>query len=75
MQRPKGYLYTIESDGKMEEYDTQQCCHCNTHFTMVKGAGRIRGFCLNCMQVTCGKPGCNVCIPFEKKLETIERGK
>ena len=74
MPKPKGYLYTVESDGRMEEHDTFQCCHCNAHFMIVKGSGKIRGFCMKCMQVTCGKLECDICVPFEKKLEAIERG-
>lgn len=54
---------------------TKQCCHCQEHFVSVKGSGKIRGFCPRCMQITCGKPACNTCTPFEKKLEDYEKGK
>ncbi len=52
---------------------THQCCHCGGHFTSVKGSGTRRGFCLKCMRVTCGAPECDPCVPFEKKLEMMER--
>lgn len=73
MRKPKGYFYTVEADGKMEEHDTYQCCHCGAHFVIVKGSGKTRGFCLKCMQITCGKLECDVCVPFEKKLEIWEQ--
>lgn len=53
---------------------THQCCHCGGHFTSVKGSGTRRGFCLKCMRVTCGASECDPCVPFEKKLEMIEKG-
>jgi len=51
---------------------THQCCHCGGHFVSVKGSGKTRGFCLRCSKVTCGAPECDPCIPFEKKLESLE---
>ena len=55
--------------------DTMQCCHCGGHFIPVRGSGTRRGFCLACGQVTCGLPGCDEHMPFEKKLDEYERGK
>ena len=63
----------ILMDGKAV-VSTQQCCHCGGHFQMVKGSGKIRGFCGRCHHFTCGKLECCACIPFEKKLELIEKG-
>ena len=57
----------------IEVAHTLCCCHCNAHFVMVRNSGRIRGFCMKCMQITCGRLECNVCIPFERKLEMMER--
>lgn len=54
---------------------TKQCVHCGNHFAMVKGSGKVRGFCQKCHGITCGKIECCTCIPFEKKLEEIESGK
>ncbi len=58
----------------VEMAHTLQCCHCGGHFVSIKGSGKTRGFCLNCMGVTCGKLECNSCIPFGKKLEIMEKG-
>lgn len=61
-------------DGK-QVASTKQCCHCGCHFVMIKGSGKLRGFCTKCAEVTCGKIGCCTCVPFEKKLELVEAGK
>lgn len=61
-------------DGK-HVADTKQCCHCNAHFVSVQGSGKRRGFCLRCYHVTCGKKECDVCVPFEEKLNLYEKGK
>lgn len=68
-RQPHGHFIV---DGKLVA-DTLQCCHCNQHFVLVKGSSRLRGFCRNCHQVTCGASSCNVCVPFEKKLEAHEK--
>ena len=57
----------------VEMAHTKQCCHCQTHFMSVKGSGKRRGFCTRCNAVTCGNLECDVCIPFEKKLDLMEK--
>jgi hypothetical protein len=52
---------------------TLQCPHCGGHFLSVRGSGARRGFCMNCMAVTCGHPSCDACIPIEKKLGILEK--
>lgn len=52
---------------------TMQCCHCNGHFEYRKGSGTQRGFCLNCMKITCGHVNCHECKPYEKQMELLER--
>ena len=54
--------------------DTKQCVHCGGHFLSVRGSGKIRGWCLSCVGITCGGAECRQCIPFEKKLELYEKG-
>jgi len=54
--------------------DTAQCVHCNGHFQIVRGSGRVRGFCTKCMGPTCGSRECDECVPFEKRLEIMEKG-
>lgn len=48
---------------------TLQCPHCMGHFVSRKGSGHLRGFCMKCMGVTCGKRECIPCIPFMKEFE------
>jgi hypothetical protein len=53
---------------------TKQCCHCGGHFVMEKGSGKLRGWCMKCHEITCGKIECCKCVPFEKKLDLMEKG-
>ena len=74
IRRPHGHFSIVHPDSSMAvDGDTLQCCHCGVHWIPVKGSGIKRGFCRNCMQVTCGRPECNTCVPQEKMLEIIER--
>jgi hypothetical protein len=73
--QPKGYfIFTPADGGKPIEGETMKCCHCQETFVVVKGSGRLRGFCTKCMRVTCGKSECLRCSPWEKQIERIERG-
>src|SRR5687768_17355560 len=63
----------IIMDG-VEVAHTLQCCHCSAHFVSVRGSGKRRGFCLKCRKVTCGKAACDVCIPYEAKLDLSDGG-
>lgn len=71
VRRPHGSW--LDEDGN-EYADTLQCCHCNSQFTVVKGSGKVRGFCTMCMGPTCGAQ-CHECLPFMKRLEEFEKGK
>lgn len=68
-RKPHGHFFI---DG-VERGVSLQCPHCGGHFLSVKGSGATRGFCTRCAAVTCGNPGCNACVPFEKWLEAVER--
>lgn len=70
-RRPSGYILS----GGKQIAETLQCKHCNMHWQVIKGSGKRRGFCIRCMGPTCGKPSCDTCIPFEKKLDLYEKGK
>lgn len=72
-RKTAGYITLTEPGKTLFEADTLQCCHCSAHYQVVPGSGKIRGFCRNCMKPTCGKPECDVCVPFEKKLDEMER--
>ncbi len=65
---------TILMDGSPDTATTRQCCHCGTHFVMIKGSGKHRGWCLECGDITCGGPNCNECFPFEKRVSFYEKG-
>ena len=73
--RPAGHIWITDLDGNVSEYDTLQCAHCQGHWKVIPGSGRKRGYCLNCAQVTCGRPCCDVCIPIEQRIENIEAGR
>ena len=66
-----GYLIITDPDGTIER-DTLQCCHCNKHYIVRPGSGKRRGWYTLCAQATCGAEHCLPCVPFEKKLESIE---
>ena len=75
IRKPHGHFSMTDNiDGDHYEGDTLQCCHCGFNWIPVKGSGIQRGFCRNCMQVTCGKLECTIrCLPQEKMLEEIEK--
>lgn len=72
-RRPDGYEIAVGPKGT-EEHDTKQCAHCGGHFRIVKGSGKIRGFCTCCMKVTCGNPACNEHFPLEERMALYEKG-
>ena len=65
---------TIVVDGN-EVGQTLKCPHCQAIFEVVRGSGRRRGFCMNCMAPTCGDKKCCECLPWEKRFEEFESGK
>lgn len=89
MRNPQGYAtvvgdlrhgdITIVESGVRHtesEVDTFTCGHCNCvkHVPPKTDAADIGGLCKQCMQLIC--PRCasiRHCIPFEKKLEMMER--
>ncbi len=69
-KKPSG-AFIVE--GK-EVAHTLQCCHCGCHYISIKGSGKIRGFCIRCMKVTCGSKLCDICIPQEEQLNKMDGG-
>jgi len=55
--------------GGKQVASTNMCPHCGAHFTMKKGSGIRRAWCLRCSAVTCGKPECDACVPIEARFE------
>lgn len=70
--RPSGYFIAHDLDGKIEEKDSAQCCHCGMHFPIKPGSGELRGWCYKCTGPICG-PKCVECNPIEKQLDEEEK--
>lgn len=68
LTKPSG---VILMDGQ-EVAHTRQCCHGGEHFISIKGSGKRRGWCTNCKAITCGRPECDVCVPYEERISLIE---
>lgn len=68
-RRPDGQETLFDPDGRITQFDTQQCPHCGGHFRIVPGSGTRRTFCTRCARVTCGNPMCDACIPIEAQIE------
>jgi len=73
VRRPHGYGILQTPEGRPEEFDTLQCCHCGMHWRVQPGSGVMRGFCQRCNRVHCGGPDCWECRPQERQLDEIER--
>lgn len=68
--------YSItDGDGRPQEHDYLQCCHCGLHFQVIPGSGTRRGFCMRCAKVTCGAEKCMACVPIEAFLDNVESGR
>lgn len=74
--RPAGTIIITDPDLSHDVHmDTLQCTHCQKHWVVRPGSGRVRGFCLKCMGPTCGARACETsCVPAEKQLEAMESG-
>lgn len=62
---------TIVKGGVVSGF-TDHCLHCGYHFEVKPGSGVRRGWCGYCKGPTCGKEECDVCVPFEVKLDFEE---
>jgi len=73
--KPAGVIITATSSGRVIEADTLQCCHCGMHWMVVRGSGRLRGWCSKCNgPLCCEKELCTVmCYPLEKRLDDAEK--
>ncbi len=60
VRKPHGHIFV----NGQQVADTLMCCHCNGHFIPRRGSGIKRGFCMRCMEVTCGRAECRECRPF-----------
>lgn len=73
MPRYAGYATWSYPDKGPVERDTLMCCHCGIHWFVQPDNNNLGGWCRMCAKPICGAPKCDSCIPFEKKLETMER--
>lgn len=74
MSRYAGAILEPDGDRWKQIADTLQCCHCDSHWVVVKGSGRVRGWCQYCARPVCGEAPCmSECRPWEQQMETIER--
>lgn len=67
--KPSGTVIVCAPSGKEYEADTAMCVHCGTHWEVVAGSGRKRGYCMKCMGVTCGQHKCDACDPYIRRFE------
>jgi hypothetical protein len=75
VRKRAGFTRTTGPFGEIVECDILVCCHCRFTWEVIVGSGIQRGFCAKCCGYTCGKPECNVCVPFEQRLENEEAGR
>jgi hypothetical protein len=62
-----GYLLRDHraSQGALEEYDTEQCPHCEKVFVIRKTTIHEEAFCMNCAHRVCPNTTCaTTCTPF-----------
>ena len=59
----------------LHEADTFTCCHCNRiiHVKPFAPMDEFGSMCRQCMKMTCPTCASGPCIPFEKKLEEVEK--
>lgn len=73
VRRPNGHVVFTDRDGHQEEHQTLRCAHCQHVWMVEPGSGHRRGWCMSCAAPTCGRAGCDTCVPFEKAIEAEER--
>ena len=76
MRRPGGQAEWSGGGQKTVTRDTFSCCHCNAVVFVKPKAdpSEMGGFCRLCMKHVCKKcEALGKCVPFERRLEEIER--
>lgn len=70
-----GEIHLVDREtGRTRTEGTYQCCHCARHITIQNGSGKLRGFCLRCHKVTCGRPCCDACVHWRQKEDNLAGG-
>ena len=73
--RASGYIVRgVPSDqsvsGKIETIETRMCVHCGAQWIYKPGSGRLRGWCLKCNGLLCGKQECiQYHVPLEARID------
>ena len=75
MPQSAGVLVFQPDQGRLQESNLLQCCHCQFTWKVERGSGKQRGFCLKCMKPKCGHPKCEAqgCVPWQEKNERLAR--
>jgi hypothetical protein len=75
MRNPGGYAFSFTEFGVQKEMDTFTCFHCNTvvHIKPKCSPDDLGGMCRLCMKMICPKCVDLPCVPFEKKLDALEK--
>lgn len=71
-----GYLMNDNraSGGKLEEFRTETCSHCNAVVILNPERTRPREYCRRCDHYVCDKAGCIVnCIPMDRVIDMAVR--
>lgn len=74
-RRRSGHFDAMGLAGELSHGETLSCCHCFYTWILVKGSGKVRGFCTGCMRYHCGGADCWECVPYERRIENIEAGR
>jgi hypothetical protein len=71
--RPGGYAVIRHDDGRVQEFDTYTCYHCQAIVTLHPGKVPDGGGCHMCCKPICG-PCVDLgrCTPFERRIEQEE---
>ena len=72
----RGYLMVDNraSGGKLEEYATMTCGHCNTIVVLRGDRKRPRGYCKKCHAYVCDNAACVVnCTPILKAVALAQK--
>lgn len=72
MRKPQGYAVWTGATATREA-DTVTCCHCNAVVLLTAPLDQLGGHCRLCDKPVCAACAGKACVPFERRLEAIER--
>lgn len=77
-KRVGGFAHWYNGQAPDIEKDTITCCHCNTvvFIDPLRPVEEFTGWCMNCFKFVClACAAKGVCVPLERRLEQMERGR